>query len=148
MVIPILDEIFDFLMPLFLCVILPVSIVLIVSLTSKSRYNKKIDFLEKCIENGVVINPELLGTEQKTSSSLKKDLLNKLMSGVMLSLIGVGMLIWLSFDQLVNDVFVLCSIAFIAVGIGMLVWYFVGKKTLAEDIQAEQEQLSKQEESK
>ena len=143
-----MDMLLEFLLPIFVVVILPVSIVLIVSLTYKDRYNKKIAFFEKCVENGVEINPELLGTEQKTSSSLKKDLLNKLMSGVMLSLMGVGMLIWLSFNQLINDVFVLCSIALIGVGIGMLVWYFVGKKMLAEDIQAEQEQLSKQEENK
>ena len=143
-----MDMLLEFLLPIFVVVILPISIVLIVSLTYKSRYNKKIAFFEKCIENGVEINPELLGTEQKTSSSLKKDLLNKLMSGVMLSLMGIGMLIWLSFNQLINDVFILCSIALIGVGIGMLVWYFVGKKMLAEDIQAEQEQLSKQEENK
>ena len=144
----VMDMLLEFLLPIFVVVILPVSIVLIVSLIYKDRYNKKIAFFEKCVENGVEINPELLGTEQKTSSSLKKDLLNKLMSGVMLSLIGVGMLIWLSFNKLINDVFVLCSIALIGVGIGMLVWYFVGKKMLAEDIEAEQEQLSKQEENK
>ena len=143
----VLNSLEDILVPIFVVVILPVSIVLIVSLSNKAKYNKKIAFFEKCVENGVEINPELLGTGHKTSSSLKKDLLNKLMSGIMFFLIGVGMLIWLSFNQLVNDVFVLCSIALIGVGIGMLVWYFVGRKMLAEDIQAEQKQLSKHDEN-
>ena len=77
----VLNSLEDILVPIFVVVILPVSIVLIVSLSNKAKYNKKIAFFEKCVENGVEINPELLGTGHKTSSSLKKDLLNKLMSG-------------------------------------------------------------------
>ena len=134
----------EFLLPVFVTVVLPVSIVLIVSLSRKSKYNKRIAFFEKCVENGIEINPQLLGEEQKTPSSLKKVLLNRLMVGVIMSLLGVGMLIWSLMQEVIDDEFVLGAVALIAVGIGMLVWYFVGKKVLAEDIKAEQDQLLQQ----
>ena len=134
------------LVPIFVVVILPVSIVLIVSLSNKAKYNKKIAFFEKCVENGVEINPDLVGEAQK-KASLKTTLLNKLSTGIILLLLGVGLLI-LNLLSPIDDIFTLGAFALIAVGVGMLVWFVVGKKMLEEEIKAEQEQLSKQEENK
>lgn len=133
-----------FLLPVFVVVVLPVSIVLITALTGKYKYNKKIAFFEKCVENGVEINPDLLGAEPKKTAGLKIKLLNNLMSGVIILLMGVGILIWSLTRNQINDLFILTSMMAISLGIGMLVWYFVGKKVLAEEIKAEQELLSQQ----
>ncbi len=138
-----------FLLPLCIAVGLPIAIVLIISHNNKAKYEKKLSFLEKCVENGVEINPDLVGQGKKSLSSkaiLKTMLLNRLAGGICSLLIGIGLFIS-SVTFYTKDLF-LPGIALIAVGIGLLVWYFVGKKMLAEDIQAEQELLSKHEENK
>ena len=144
-----MDFFVEFLLPVFVVVILPISIVLIVNLTNKSRYNKKYSFLEKCVENGVEIDPDLLADGRKESLSsratLKTKLLNRLTAGIILTLAGIGLLIWNLIAD-VDDSLTFVSIALIAVGIGLLIWYFVGKKLLAEDIKDEEETLSEQNE--
>ena len=144
-----MDFFVEFLLPVFVVVILPISIVLIVNLTNKSRYNKKYSFLEKCVENGVEINPDLLADGRKESLSsratLKTKLLNRLTTGIILTLAGIGLLIWNLIAD-VDDSLTFVPIALIAVGIGLLIWYFVGKKLLAEDIKDEEETLSEQNE--
>ena len=122
-------------------VVLPIAVVLINSLTNKAKYEKKFSFLEKCIENGVEINPDLIIDKDKLSprANLKTILLNRLAGGVTFSLFGI---ILLSQSATYESMFL--GIALTAVGIGLLVWYFVGKKMLAEDIKDEEEALDKQ----
>lgn len=123
-------------------VVLPIAIVLINSLTNKAKYEKKFSFLEKCIENGVEINPDLIIDKDKLSprANLKTILLNRLAGGVSFSLFGI---ILLTQNGTYESMFL--GIALTAVGIGLLVWYFVGKKMLAEDIQEEKEILAQKE---
>lgn len=150
------NQVIGLLLGVFIVVILPVSIVLICSLTSKAKYSKKISFLEKCVENGVEITPRLLGENKKSRSSLKIMLLNRLMIGIVALAFGICMVInglgWMGFPlwllQGKGDLFFLMTIFVSAIGIGMLVWYFVGKKMLADDIRAEQEQIAKEEDDK
>ena len=146
-----MDMFFQFLLLVFVVVILPVSIVLIVALTNKSKYNKKISFFEKCVEKGVEINPKLLEKDLKRIPRLKIMLLNRLMLGIIAMGIGLGLLLnglgglgfplWLVKDT--GDIFFVATIIILAVGLGMLTWYFIGRKMLADEIKAEQEQLSK-----
>lgn len=146
------DMLLQFLLPVFVVVVLPVSIVLIVSLTNKSKYNKKISFFEKCVEKGVEINPQFLEKNQKRRASLKIMLLNRLMAGVTALVIGILLLVnglgglgwplWMTKGS--GDAFFVATIIIFALGIGLLIWYFVGRKMLADDLQAEHEELSKQ----
>ncbi len=141
----VMDKLVAILVPIFVVVILPVSIVLINSLTGKAKYDKKISFFEKCVENGVEINPDLVEDNQK-KVSLKTTLLNKLSTGIIMLLIGVGLLIWNLLSP-IDDIFTLGAFALIAVGVGMLVWFVIGKRMLEDEIKAEQELLSKHEEN-
>ncbi len=138
------------LLGIFIVVVLPVSIVLICSLTSKAKYDKKFSFLEKCVESGVEINPDLIVGQGKKSlpskATLKTMLLNRLAGGTIFLLIGIGLFIWSILFHF-KDIPFLSAIALTAVGIGLLIWYFVGKKMLAEDIQKEKEALAQQENS-
>ena len=134
---------------LAIIVVLPIAIVLIVNHTNRTKYNKKFSFLEKCVENGIEINPELLDTKTKRKSSYKIMLLNRLMVGIIALMCGFGLVIngigWMGFplwiSQKTGDLFLLLTILMFALGIGMLSWYYVGKKMLAEDIKAEEEQM-------
>ncbi len=110
----------------------------------KAKYNKKFSFLEKCVENGVEINPNLLLDRGKknlsSKATLKTMLLNRLSGGVIFLLTGIGSLYWSILGHF-KDIPFLSSIALIAVGIGLLIWYFMGKKMLAEDIKEEEQTL-------
>lgn len=132
-----------FLLPVCVAFILPVAIVLVVNLTKKAKYEKKFSFLEKCVENGVEINSDLLLDEGKKSLSskatLKTMLLNRLAGGVCFTLLGLSFLIGNIFSQETD--LPKFAIAITAVGVGLLVWYFVGKKMLAEDIKDEEQAL-------
>ena len=136
-----------FLLPVCIVVVLPVAIVLIISFNTKAKYEKKFSFLEKCVENGVEINPDLIVDQGKkalsSKATLKTMLLNRLAGGVSFLLIGIGLFIS-SVTFYTKDLF-LPGIALIAVGIGLLVWYFIGKKMLAEDIKDEKEALAQHE---
>ncbi len=144
-----MEEFFlGFLLPACIVVVLPVAIVFIISFNNKAKYEKKFSFLEKCVENGVEINPDLIVDQGKkalsSKATLKTMLLNRLAGGVSFLLIGIGLFIW-SVTFYIKDAFLLPAIALIAVGIGLLVWYFIGKKMLAEDIRDEKEALAQHE---
>ena len=144
-----MEEIFvEFLLPFCVVVLLPVAIVSTISFNNKAKYEKKFSFLEKCVENGVEINPDLIVDRGKKSLSskatLKTMLLNRLAGGICSLLIGIGLFIW-SVTFYIKDTFLLPAIALIAIGIGLLVWYFIGKKMLAEDIKDEKEALAQHE---
>lgn len=125
-----------FLLPVSIVVVLPVSILWIISRVNMAKFERKIAFFEKCIERGVEIDPKILGEERSKKGSLKIKMLNRLMSGVMMLLLGIGLLVWtLVFSM--DSRFIFVSLAPFAFGIGLLVWYFEGKKILAEEIKAE-----------
>ncbi len=133
-----------FFLPLCITFVLPVAIVLIVNLTNKAKYEKKFSFLEKCVENGVEINPDLIVDLDKkplsSKATLKTMLLNRLAGGVTFFLFGI---ILLTQGGTYNSLII--AIAMTTVGIGLLVWFFIGRKMLAEDIKDEKEALAQQE---
>lgn len=135
----------QFLLPVCVVVVLPVAIVFIISFNNKAKYEKKFSFLEKCVENGVEINPDLIVDQGKkalsSKATLKTMLLNRLAGGVSILLIGIGLFIWSVLFHF-KDIPFLSAIALIAIGIGLLIWYFIGKKMLAEDIKDEKEALA------
>lgn len=134
-----------FLLPVSVTVILPVSIVLIISLANKLKYRSRFSFLEKCVENGVEIKPELLMDDKKKNISsvatLKTMLINRLVAGIILSLLGSCLLIWtLLHDR--NDVLTFAVMGMLTIGIGLIIWFVIGKKMLSEDIADAKQNLS------
>ena len=103
--------------------------------------------LVKAIENGVEIDPELLISETESSRNTKMKLIRKLTTGIVCFIIGVALLICPSLDTF-EDVAGLQMLyigggVFIAVGIAFAVVFFVGKKYLAPEIEAEEKKLQK-----
>ena len=79
---------------------------------------------------------------------LKEKLLTKLLVGSILSFIGVGLFGWALFLDYIGgsnpkalSLSYFLSFILLAIGIGFLVNYFVGKKMLAKEIEAEERKL-------
>lgn len=133
----------DILIPLAVCVFLPVIIVWIVSRVRLNETNRKAEIMLKAIENGVTLDPDLFKSQKK--ASIKKELVDKFNGACITSLMGAAFLILY---------FIKCDLPFfpssylpvagavmLAVGIGLFISYFTGKKMLAKEIEAEEKEL-------
>lgn len=121
--------------PIFVCVVLPVSIVLIVFLAVMNSDNKRAQVLMKAIESGNGVDADRLAEALRKPQKSAKEILNlRLLRGCIFTLIGVilavvGILSWafgtvysFSDDQVVMPI-MLGGIS-LAVGISYLIVYF------------------------
>ena len=149
-----IDTVMDFyefvLLPICVCVVLPVLIVLIVGLVRKNETNRKAEIMLKAIENGVTIDPELIMAKTKKKGSIKQDLMDKLTGACITSLMGLAFIILalvnantggISFNFLPSSYIPVAGAVLLAVGIGLFISYFAGKKMLAREIEAEEKDL-------
>lgn len=133
----------EILVPIAICVLLPVMIVLIVGLVKRNETNRKAEIMLKAIENGQSIDPELFHAVPK-KGSIKKDLLEKLNGACITSLLGLAFLIFYIIEGengFFENYLPYAAGALLAVGIGLFISYFAGKKMLAKEIEAEEKEL-------
>ena len=131
--------------PLGVCVILPIMIVWIVSRTRQKEVDRKAEIMLKALEAGVEINPDFFKNKKDDRMKIKSDLLDKLSGACITSLMGVAFLV-LHFFGFVHgwaSYLPLAGVVLLAVGIGLFISYFVGKKFLAKEIEAEEKRLEK-----
>ena len=131
--------------PLGVCVILPIMIVWIVSRTRQKEVDRKAEIMLKALEAGVEINPDFFKNKKDDRMKIKTDLLDKLSGACITSLMGVAFLV-LHFFGFVHgwaSYLPLAGVVLLAVGIGLFISYFVGKKFLAKEIEAEEKRLEK-----
>lgn len=134
------DLFVSFGIPVSICVVLPVLIIWLLTRSRKHMMDKKVEFMIKCVENGVEVDPNIFENGKRQSAGLKKALLNRLAAGVICVIAGAAIMV-ISFISDMEWIYGPLTAAFVilAVGVGMLVWYFVGVKFLKEEINAEQE---------
>ncbi|MBR6423594.1 MAG: hypothetical protein IKS47_02790 [Bacteroidales bacterium] len=136
----------ELLVPIFVCVVLPIAIVLIVGLVRKNETNRRAEVMLKAIENGQTIDPEIFARPKK-KQSIKHDLLEKLNGACITSLMGVAFLLIFFFGgKWANSFFptafyLIAGGVLLAVGIGLFITYFTGKKMMANEIEAEEKGL-------
>ena len=140
----------EFLLPVFICVVLPVSIVWLVARTKQNETNRKAEIMLKAIESGANVDMNQFNTERKSPKSIKQELLEKLNGACITSLMGVvfltlGILRVAITDfgrsTFLNKFWLPGGGVLLAIGIGLFITYFVGKKTLAKEIEAEERKL-------
>lgn len=133
----------EILIPLGICVVMPVSIVWL-SLRSKNHsVDKRTEVLLKSVENGAEIDTNLLMDSVTGPKTLKLRLLNRLQAGCILTLIGIASLVLcLTVPEMQEMNFYLGTATFLALGAGFLIGYFVGRRFLASEIKAEEEQAA------
>ena len=135
----------EVIVPIFVCVILPVVIVWLVMRTKQNETNKKTEVLLKAIECGATID-DMDYFKSPKQKSTKEKLLEKLNGACVTSLMGVAFLVLgiLKDNDLIDlpmPFVTLAGAVLLTVGIGLFITYFIGKKTLAKEIEAEEKAL-------
>ena len=74
----------EIIVPIGVCVVLPVMVVWLVFRSRNHIVDRKAEVLLKAIENGQDIDPEIFSTDNKSGRSLKMNLLGKLQAGIIL----------------------------------------------------------------
>ena len=143
-------ELVGTLVPLGICVVLPVLIVWLVTRTRQNETDKKTEIMLKAIEAGATIDAEFFKDAQRKQKSTKERLLNRLIWGCTTSILGVGLaalgiIQWVNWNGTTsNDSFVVPLIfagIFLAIGIALVMGFFVGRKMLVKEIEAEENAL-------
>ena len=149
------DILTNFGLPVFVCVVLPITIVWLVARTRQQETNRKAEIMLKAIEAGVPVDMTQFESAKKPKkpTSIKQDLLEKLNGACITGLMGItfltlGILKTLDGEfgrnMFLNKFWLPAGGVLLAVGIGLFVSYFAGKKMLAKEIEAEEKNLEQQ----
>ena len=141
----------DILVPIFVCVVLPVFIVWLVTRARQHETDKKTEIMLKAIENGADIDPEFFKTKQSTRS-IKQELMDKFTGACVTSFMGSAFLA----IGLVNrsnpgmfkglwflETALSAGAILLAIGFALFLSYLVSKRTLAKEIESEEKNLEK-----
>lgn len=119
----------DTLVPIFVCVVLPVMCVWLTMSARKHEIDKKTGLAIKAIESGTEIDPNLFIKPRKT---IKEKVFGRLIAGVILMSLGIASAV---VALLVKDEDVLIPAAiFFGLGVALFVIYLVSKKQFADEI--------------
>lgn len=135
----------ELLIPLGVAVVLPIAIVAIVfkSVLASERNRKEI--ILAALEKNPNLNVEDLVKRMKKSEKLiKEKLLAKLQHGCLCCLMGVALVLLYFFPSVQKEIFIIAGTVLIAIGIAFLVGYFVGRRMLAQEMEAEQQSMNKE----
>ena len=146
------DILTNFGVPVFVCVVLPIVIVWLVARTRQNEANRKAEIMLKAIEAGVPVDMSQFEPEKKKGSkSIKQELLDKLNGAIITGLMGIGFLVLgilraidpqFGLNTFLNKWWLPAGGVLFAVGIGLFISYYVGKKMLAKEIEAEENALN------
>lgn len=133
------------LVPIFICVVLPVSIVLIVCIASMNNDNKRTQVLLKAIEMNPNVDPEKLAAMFVKPHKSAREIRNRrllygcafTLSGLIFELIGLFNLIFGYADTVASDDPVCMPMLFgalpLAIGISFLVVYFATRRQVNDN---------------
>lgn len=139
----------EILIPIGVCVVLPVMIVWLVNRTRQNDTNRKTEIILKAIEAGAPIDANFFKAQNDTKT-VKERLLKRLAGGCIFALIGIaceiiGIINMIKWDGATsNDSSVVPMVIggiCLAIGISLLIVFFVGRKMLAKEIEAEEKAL-------
>ncbi len=120
------------------CVVLPTMIVWLATRARSQNVNRKYDLLHAAIEKGVAIDPNLLMDPKKERNSIKMQLLGKLQWGIILFIAGLILGVYGIINDNTTLVVWVGGIA-VAVGASLTAIYFIGKRDLKSEIEAEEQ---------
>ena len=143
----------EILIPLGICVALPVLIVWLVNRTRQNETNRKTEIVLKAIESGATIDANFFKSTNG-EKTIKERLLKRLTGACIFTLMGIAFFITVLINRSLVDVvatskddivFPLMGVLlgiFLAIGISLFIVFFVGRKMLAKEIEAEEKSLS------
>uniref|UniRef100_UPI00402A1D01 DUF6249 domain-containing protein n=1 Tax=Prevotella sp. TaxID=59823 RepID=UPI00402A1D01 len=134
------------LVPIGVAVVLPIAIVAIVFRSAlASERNRKEIVLAVLEKNPDIDVEQLMKNLKKSEKLIKEKLLARLERGCLCCLMGVAfMLLYFFLGVQSEDLIVVVGAALIAIGIAFLVSYFVGRRMLAQEMEAEQQNMKQE----
>ena len=134
------------LVPIGVAVVLPITIVAIVFKSALASERNRKEIILAALEKNPNLNVEDLVKQMKKSEKLiKEKLLARLEHGCLCCLMGVAFVLLYFFLSVQNeDLIVVVGAALIAIGIAFLVSYFVGRRMLAKEMEAEQQNMKQE----
>ena len=135
----------EILIPIGVAVVLPVAIVAIVFKSALASDRNRKEIILAALEKNPNLNVEDLVKRMKKSEKLiKEKLLARLEHGCLCCLMGVAFVLLYFFLSVQNEFLIIAGTALIAIGIAFLVGYFVGRRMLAQEMEAEQQNMNKE----
>ena len=126
-------------------VALPVLIVSIIFRSVMAADRNRKEIILAALEKNPNLNVEDLVKRMKKSEKLiKEKLLAKLQRGCLCCLMGVAFVLLYFFPSVQNEFLIITGTALIAIGIAFLVGYFVGRRMLAREMEAEEQSMNKE----
>ncbi|WP_278865054.1 DUF6249 domain-containing protein [Leyella stercorea] len=134
------------LVPIGVAVVLPITIVAIVFKSAlASERNRKEIVLAVLEKNPDIDVEQLMKNLKKSEKLIKEKLLAKLQRGCLCCLMGVAFMLLYFFLGVQNESFIIVvGAALIAIGIAFLISYFVGRRMLAQEMEAEQQNMKQE----
>lgn len=135
----ILDQLVEALIPIGICVVLPVLLVWTTNRTKRNRDKLNAEIIIKAIENNSSVDTQkLLESLQSTKKSAREILNLRLLRGCLFSFFGVAsFVVSIVFEnynsQDGRDIMLLLGAPCIAIGLAYLVTYFVTRKKVDQD---------------
>lgn len=135
----------EILIPIGVAVVLPVAIVAIVFKSALASDRNRKEIILAALEKNPNLDVEDLVKRMKKSNKLiKEKLLARLERGCLCCLMGVAFVLLYFFLSVLNEFLIITGAALIAVGIAFLVSYFVGRRMLAKEMEAEQQNMKQE----
>ena len=126
------------LVPIAVSCIMPIAIVALIARVIAKKSEHKMNVMIKAIENGAEIDQSVLMGIKSKAKSTKKELVSRLGSGVMLTLMGLMFILSAAFGLSSFPSWgYYPGFPLLAAGIGLLVSFFYGRIYLKSQIEAE-----------
>lgn len=139
------DALVEILIPIGVAVVLPVAIVAIVFKSALASDRNRKEIILAALEKNPNLDVEDLVKRMKKSNKLiKEKLLARLERGCLCCLMGVAFVLLYFFLSVQNEFLIITGAALIAVGIAFLISYFVGRRMLAKEMEAEQQNMKQE----
>lgn len=123
-------------------VALPVLIVAIIFRSVMATDRNRKEIILAALEKNPNLNVEdLVKRMNKSEKLIKEKLLAKLQRGCLCCLMGVAFVLLYFFLSVQNEILFIAGAALIAIGIAFLVGYFVGRRMLEKEMEAEEQNM-------
>lgn len=140
-----MDNLVEILVPLGAAVVLPICVVSIIFRSAMAEDRNRKEIVLAALEKNPNLDVEdLLKGMKKSEKLIKEKLLARLQRGCLCCLMGVAFVLLSFFLSVQNEHLLIAGAALIPIGIAFLISYFVGRRMLAKEMEAEQQNMNKE----
>lgn len=140
-----MDNLVEILVPLGAAVVLPICVVSIIFRSAMAEDRNRKEIILAALEKNPNLDVEdLLKRMKKSEKLIKEKLLARLQRGCLCCLMGVAFVLLSFFLSVQNEHLLIAGAALIPIGIAFLISYFVGRRMLAKEMEAEQQNMKQE----